>query len=56
MVLRLYDYMCVMSTIPTINPSLNITANTKSKTTLNSGFGTLTTKSNRGKLSPFRAD
>ena len=56
MVLRLYDYMCVMSTIPTINPSLNITSNTKSKTTLNSGFGNLTTKSNRGKLSPFRAD
>ena len=51
--------MCVVSTIPTLNPALAMSnTNTKSKTTLNSGggFGGLTVKSNRGKVSPFKAD
>lgn len=52
--------MCVMSTIPTLNPQLNIAnTNTKSKTTLNSasaGFAPITIKSNRTRVSPFRAD
>ena len=60
LVLRLYDYLCVMSTIPTMNPSLNMqNVNTKSKTTLNSGgggIGAITVKSNRGHASPFKAD
>ena len=49
LVLRLYDYMCVMSTIPTINPAMTTSnMHSKSKTTLNSGgmgFGALTVKS-----------
>ena len=57
---RLYDFLCVMSTIPTLNPSLAMNnANSKSKTTINSGgggLGALTQKSHRGRLSPFRAD
>ena len=41
LVLRLYDYMCVMSNIPAFNPSTNI----KSKTIVgssNGGLGSLT--------------
>lgn len=42
LVVRLYDYLCVMSTIPTINPALTMqNINSKSKTTLASGFGSL---------------
>lgn len=51
--------MCVMSTIPTLNPQLNMTnANSKSKTTLNSGSVgfPITVRSNRNQVSPFRAD
>ena len=57
--MRLYEYLCVMSTIPTLNPQLAMAnANTKSKTTLGSGggLGSLTVKSNRNKISPFKAD
>ena len=60
LITRLYDYMCVMSTIPTLNPQLNMTnKDTKSKTTLGSGsvgFAPITIKSNRSRVSPFRAD
>ena len=49
-----------MSTIPTLNPAIGINVNSKSKTTLNSGggagFGILGMKSNRGHVSPFKAD
>ena len=59
LVIRIYDYMCVMSTIPTMNTQLALAnMNTKSKTTLNSGgggFGAIAVKSTRG-LSPFKAD
>ena len=53
--------MCVMSTIPTINPVLGTTYNSKSKTTLNSGanpgpFNSMAMKSNRAYVSPFKAD
>ena len=59
LILRLYEFMCVMSTIPTMNPSLTMTnMNTKSKTTIASGggMGKLTQKSHRGQISPFKAD
>ena len=60
LVMRLYEYLCVMSTIPTLNPQLALAnTNTKSKTTLGSGganLNTLTMKSNRNKISPFKAD
>ena len=60
LVMRLYEYLCVVSTIPTLNPQLAMAnANTKSKTTLGSGvanLGSLTMKSNRNKISPFKAD
>ena len=61
LVLRLYEYLCVMSTIPTLNPALGMNnMNSKSKTTLNSGdrggYNTLGMKSNRGHVSPFKAD
>ena len=60
LVMRLYEYLCVVSTIPTLNPQLAVAnTNTKSKTTLGSGganLNTLTMKSNRNKISPFKAD
>lgn len=51
-----------MSTIPTLNPSLGINMNSKSKTTLNSGgnmggpFNTMAMRSNRTHISPFKAE
>lgn len=61
--MRIYDYMCVMSTIPAINPGMGLASQqTKSKTTLNSGmasgagFGKLAHKSHRANVSPFKAD
>lgn len=63
LVQRMYEYLCVMSTIPTLNPALGTNVNSKSKTTLNSGAGNAPTlnniglKSHRGGvLSPFKAD
>lgn len=58
----MYEYMCVMSTIPNINPALGTNYNSKSKTQLNSGsnpvgaFVSMAMKSNRGHASPNKAD
>jgi len=62
LVMRIYEYLCVMSTIPTLNPALGTNINSKSKTTLNSGGGNaqglthIGMKSNRDQVSLFKAD
>ena len=62
LVIRLYEYLCVMSTIPTLNPALGTNINSKSKTTLNSGgnlggnMNTMALRSNRAHISPYKAE